>query len=70
MTGVERGSAADVKGLRRGDVVVAVAGTAVTTPAEVAAAIARAGAEGRAAVLLRIARRDSQRLVALPLPKS
>ena len=70
VTRVERGSVADVKGLRRGDVVVAVAGAAVTTPAEVAAAIAGAGAEGRAAVLLRIARGDSRRLVALPLPKS
>ena len=70
VTRVERGSAAAAKGLRRGDVVVAVAGTAVTTPAEVAAAIARAGAEGRAAVLLRIARQDSRRFVALPLPKS
>ena len=67
VTKVKRSSAAAAKGVRSGDVVVTVAGMPVKTPADVASAIKRSGEQKRTAVLVQLERRNSRRLVALPL---
>lgn len=61
-------SVAAEEGLRPGDVVTAVGATPVTTPAELGSAVARAEQERKKTVVLRVARRDQERYVALPLP--
>lgn len=63
------GKAAD-KGLRQGDVILEVAGRAVSKPAEVQAGLRKAAEEGRKAVLLRVRTGDNLRFVALPLDKA
>ncbi len=61
---------AAAKGVREGDVILAVAGKPVRTPAEVAAAVKKAHAEGRRTVLLQLHRQGQQLFVAVPLAVS
>jgi serine protease Do len=56
ITAVDPSSDAAEKGLQRGDVVIAVQGQKVTTPAQVAAAVAAAKKAGRTSVLLLVQR--------------
>ncbi|MEP0235117.1 Do family serine endopeptidase [Roseibium sp.] len=64
---VDPSGAAAEKGLRRGDRIVEVAGTAVKTPSDVVKAVADAEENGRKAVLFRIENNDATRFVALPM---
>jgi serine protease Do len=56
VTAVDPSSDAAEKGLQRGDIIVAVQGQKVTTPAQVAAAVAAAKKAGRTSVLLLVQR--------------
>ncbi len=69
VTGVKPGAAA-AKGIAVGDVIAAIAGAAVTTPENVAAAVATAEQEKRKALLFLIKRQNTTRFVALPLRKA
>lgn len=60
------GSAAK-KGLKRGDVIVEVAGQKVGSPEDVAEAVASAADQGRKAVLFRVKSGENTRFVALPM---
>lgn len=64
-----RGVAAG-KGIRVGDIIVAVGNEAVAEPAAVAAGIRRAEESKRPAVLFLMRRNGQERYVALPLPKA
>ncbi len=64
---VRQGSAASEKGIRAGDVIVEVSQEEVRTPADVAAKIDEARAEGKRSVLLLIDREGDLRFVALTL---
>ncbi|NVK33664.1 MAG: Do family serine endopeptidase [Rhodobacteraceae bacterium] len=66
---VDPDSAAAEKGLRPGDRITEVGGTAVKTPADVVKAMLKADEEGRKAVLLRVETERSNRFVALPTNK-
>jgi serine protease Do len=55
------------KGISEGDVILEVAGKAVTSPADVAAGIAAAREEGKKAVLMRVKNRQGTRFVAIAL---
>ena len=69
VTGVKRGAAA-AKGIAVGDVITAVAGTPVTTPANIVAAVATAEHESRKALLILVMRQKTARYIALPLRKA
>ena len=69
VTGVKAGAAAS-KGIAVGDVITAVAGTAVTTPQNITAAVAMAEQQQRKAVLFLVKRENTTRYVALPLRKA
>ena len=69
VTGVKRGAAA-AKGIAVGDVITAVAGTPVTTPANIVAAVATAEQESRKALLILVMRQNTARYIALPLRKA
>lgn len=56
VTSVDSSSDAAEKGLQRGDVIVAIQGQKVTTPAQVSAAVAAAKKAGRGSVLLLVKR--------------
>ena len=70
ITDVAPDSVAREKGLRRGDVIVAVGKDDVTSPADVTEGIRAAETAERTSVLLLIARDDNQRFVALPLDEA
>jgi serine protease Do len=59
ITGISPSSDAAQKGLQRGDVIVAVQGQRVTTPAQVIAAVNSAKRAGRSSVLLLVKRGNS-----------
>ncbi len=63
------GQAAE-KGLRRGDVILEVAGVAVSDPKDVVEGVAKAKKRGRGAVHMLVRSGDRQRFVAIPLKKS
>ena len=64
---VRPGSPAAARGIRPGDVILAVGRTRVESPDQVAAEVRRARTAGQRSGLLLVARRGSQRYVALPL---
>lgn len=68
VVGVEPGSEAEQKGFRTGDVIVEIAGQAVTTPADVRRVIGDSRRDGRRAVLFRVETEDGARFVAIPTP--
>jgi serine protease Do len=67
ITEVNPASNAAEQGLRKGDIILEVQGTKVSTPEDVEKGIRAARDNGRRAVLLQIRSRDQQRFVALPL---
>lgn len=67
ITDVGSDSAADQRGLRPGDVILSVNGTAVKTADDILAAISIAAKEGRKAALLRVENGTRSRFVALPI---
>jgi serine protease Do len=67
ITSVQQGSVAGRAGLRRGDVVQQIGGRAVTTPAEVEAAVAEARRTDRAAVAVMINREGRSSYLGLRL---
>jgi serine protease Do len=62
---VDPEGAAAQKGIQTGDVILEVAGKAVSRPSEVMAAIGSAKADGKKSVLMRLKSQDSMRYVAL-----
>jgi serine protease Do len=66
---VEPQSPADEKGVRKGDVILDVAGQTVSKPDDVAAAVETARKNGRTTVLMRIKSRQGVRYVAIPFGK-
>jgi serine protease Do len=67
---VEPESRAASQGLRRGDVIVEVAGEAVGTPQELQAQLEAARSTGRNSVLTRVRTGERSRFVALPIDRS
>lgn len=67
VTDVEPESSADQRGLRPGDVVLAVNGKAVKSADDVTSAIADAAKQGRRAVLFKLENGNQTRFVALPI---
>ena len=63
---IQPDGAAAQKGVRTGDVILEVAGKAVSAPSDVTAAIDAAKAGGKKSVLMRLKSQDSMRYVALP----
>lgn len=61
---------AAAKGVREGDLILAVAGKPVRTPAEVVEAVRKAHAAGQQSVLVQLQRDGLQRFVAIPLAVS
>ena len=61
---------AAAKGIRDGDVILDVAGKAVSSPADVADGVRAAEKDGRKAVLMRVKGREGTRYVAIAFPKS
>lgn len=61
---------AAAKGVREGDLILAVAGKPVRAPAEVVEAVRKAHAEGQRTVLVQLQREGRQRFVAIPLTVS
>lgn len=70
VTAVDPDSPAAERGFKTGDVILDVAGKAVSTPAEVRDALRQARAEGKRAVLLRVKTGGGMRFVALPLGRA
>jgi serine protease Do len=66
---VEPKSAAADRGLKEGDVILEVAGKAVSTPAEVSSALEAARTEKKSSVLMRLRTGDASHYVAVPLGK-
>ena len=66
---VQPNSAADEKGLRKGDVIVSVNGLDSRSVGDIGAAIAKALEDDRKAILLQIQSGDRNRFVALPIAK-
>ncbi|MFO1149261.1 MAG: Do family serine endopeptidase [Alsobacter sp.] len=69
VTEVDPDGAGAQQGIRQGDVILDVAGKAVSQPAEVKKALEDARKEGRKAVLMRLKTGDQSRFVALAFPK-
>ena len=67
VTSVDPRGAAAERGFKEGDVILEVAGKAVTTPNEIRDALASAGKDNKTSVLMRIRSGDGSRFVALPL---
>ena len=63
-------SPAAARGLRPGDIVLEIQGKAVSTVADVEAAVKTARGDGRRAVLLRVKSPEGLRFVPLPLVAS
>jgi serine protease Do len=57
-------------GFKPGDVILEVAGSTVTTPAEVRRALGKARSEGKRSVLLRVKSEQGTRYVAMPLARA
>ena len=70
ITKVEPKSAAAERGLKKGDVILEVAGKNVTKPGDVGAALEAARADKKGSVLMRVRSGDASRYVALPLANS
>jgi len=66
VTRVQPDGPAAAKGLEPGDVITAIGGRKVASPADVAAAVKEAYGKGKKAVLLKILRRGQARFVAVP----
>ena len=66
VTDVDPDSAAADKGLKEGDVILEVAGKAVTRPSEVAQAIDAAKSDGKKSVLMRVKSEEGEHFLALP----
>lgn len=69
ITDVAENSPALDKGLKRGDVILEVAGRQVETPADVADAVLAASESGRRAVLMRVETDGTTRFVAVPVER-
>ena len=67
VTGVDSSGAAAEQGFATGDVILEVAGKAVSTPGDVRTAIAGANSGGKHTVLVRVKKGDNTRFVALPV---
>ncbi|MDO9413998.1 MAG: Do family serine endopeptidase [Pseudolabrys sp.] len=67
VTGVDPSGAAVEQGFATGDVILEVAGKAVSSPADVRNAIATAKTGGKRTVLLRVKKGENTRFVALPV---
>jgi serine protease Do len=70
VTGVDSSGVAADHGFSTGDVILEVAGKAVSTPADVRSQIASARSEGKRTVLLRVKSGDRVRFVALPVGRA
>jgi len=69
ITNVDPQSEAAEKGLKSGDVILEVAGQAVSQPQDVVTNVRKAKDKGRKAVLLRVRSGDQDRFIAIPLKK-
>ena len=69
VTDVDPGSDAADRGIRTGDIIVAVNSSPVDSAAAVEAAVAEASRAGRKAVLFQLQRDDTNRFVALPVAR-
>ena len=67
VTGVDASGLASEQGFSTGDVILEVAGKAVSTPADVRKHVTGARSEGKRTVLLRVKSGDNTRFVALPV---
>jgi serine protease Do len=67
VTGVDSSGVAADRGFSTGDVILEVAGKAVSTPTEVRNVVASARTEGKRSVLIRVKTGDNTRFVALPV---
>ena len=67
VTGVDSAGLAAEQGFSTGDVILEVAGKAVSTPADVRKVVTGARSEGKRTVLLRVKSGDNTRFVALPV---
>jgi len=70
VTAVEPEGAAAERGFKTGDVILEVAGKAVSTPADVRAALNEARTGGKRTVLVRVKSGDATKFVALPLGRA
>jgi len=70
ITDIKSNSKAAEKGLKTGDVIMAVAGTPVSKPQDVIANVRKAKDKGRKAVLLHVRSGEQSRFVAIPLNKA
>jgi serine protease Do len=66
ITGIEPSGSAGERGLAIGDVIIEVAGQAVSTPAEVRDALSKARDEGKRFVLMQLRSGETTRFVAVP----
>lgn len=70
VTNVDPDGPAAERGFKTGDVIVEVAGKAVSSPADVRKALRAAQSEGKRTVLMRVKSGDSTRFVALPVGRA
>ena len=70
VTQVDPDGAGAAQGIRQGDVILEVAGKAVSEPSEVKQALAEARKDGRKAVLMRVRTGEASRFVALAFPRA
>lgn len=67
VTNVEAGGVAAERGVREGDVILEVAGKAVSNPNEVRGALTSARRDGKSSVLMRVRSGEASRFVAVPV---
>ena len=67
VTKVEPKSAAAERGLKKGDVILEVAGKSVSNPADVSSALEAARTDKKSSVLIRLRTGDASHYVAVPL---
>jgi serine protease Do len=67
ITKVEPKSAAEDRGLKKGDVILEVAGKSVSNPGDVGEALEAARTDKKSSVLMRLRSGDASRYVAVPL---
>jgi serine protease Do len=70
VTSVDPDSAAAEHGLRNGDVILEVAGKAVSNASEMRKAVSDARNDGKRSVLMRVQTGDNARFVALPVGRA
>jgi len=70
ITKVEPNSAAAERGLKKGDVILEVAGKGITKPGDVGEALEAARTDKKSSVLMRLRSGDASRYVAVPLANS